>query len=181
MPNGPFYPAGRYRCEIVDHGLTTAGTGTVQEAIRFLVLEGTQPAAEVTQYERTAYLPVTEKTMQYLVPKLAAIGIDGLKQLKKGDPSYKSLAGTYVEMYCKHESQPGKETREKWDVASSQGTPLEFKPIDDKALRQLDMLFGKEKKNAGSSTGGRPVAMASTAAQQQPDGNWQPSDDDVPF
>jgi hypothetical protein len=185
MPNnGPFYAQGRYLCEIVDHGLTTAGTGTVQAAIKFRVIEGTQPEQEVTQYERTAYLPITEKTMQYLVPKLASLGIDSLKQLKKGGSDYRDLAGTHVEMFCKHEPQSEGQPREKWDVAQSQSKPLELKAVDDKALRNLDMLFGKELKNSGSVGAPKPQAVKAPAtAAAGPDPNWgEIGDDDlVPF
>jgi hypothetical protein len=184
MPNqGPYYQQGRYLCEIVDHGLTTASTGTLQEAVKFRVLEGTQPQCDVAQYERTAYLAITEKTMSYLVPKLGAMGIDGLKQLKKGDPAYRDLSGVQVEMYCKHEAQSGQESREKWDIASSQSKSLELKPVDDKALRQLDMLFGVERKNSGGGVVSAPRSAkpVPVSAGDGPDPDWGVSDEDVPF
>jgi hypothetical protein len=177
---GPFYTEGRYLCEITDQGLSKASTGTVQIVLRFKVIEGTQPQHEVTQqYERTAYLSVTDRTMQYLVPKLHALGYtrDSLKFLNLTEPQCHDLRGQQADFYCKHEVGQQGGMREKWDVASqSESAPLELKPPDAKELRQLDMLFGKHLKETGSKPAAKPQPVA-----VQPSGDWTPTDDEVPF
>lgn len=176
--NGPYYAIGRYLGEITDQGLTKAQTGTVQIAIRFKVLEGTTPARQLdAQYERTAFLAVTEKTMEYLVPKLHSLGYtrDSIRFIDLTSPECHDLRNQKAEFFCKHENSQDGQLIEKWDVAMSQSTPLELKPPDPKDLRKLDALFGAQLKKSGAS---KPKP---TPPVQQPGYSDQPSDDDVPF
>lgn len=182
--NGPFYSQGVYRGTIVDHGLTKASTGTVQVAIKFKVLECLQPEGDVSaQYERTAFLPVTEKTMEYLVPKLQSLGYerDSIKYLNLNEPQHVDLRGQYGEFYCKHESNQDGNMREKWDVSHG-GTskPLDLKPPDAREIRNLDMLFGKARKAAGTTKPqSAPAATRIGDAPEPPP--WVAGDDDVAF
>jgi hypothetical protein len=175
--SGPFYGVGRYMCEITDQGLTAAKTGTLQIALKFKVLRCTQPEGETTQYERTTFLAVTENTLPYLVPKLEAIGYtrDGLKYLNLDDPQCHDLRGTGVEMFCKHENDQDGKLRERWDIASSQSKPLELNAPDAKALRAMDQLYGRAKKNAGLVSKPASARPAPAAASQEV------TLDDIPF
>lgn len=177
--SAPFYPEGNYLCEVTDQGLTKASTGTVQVVLRFKVLEGTRPQRDVKQYERTTYLAVTSKTMEYLVPKLQALGYtrDSLDFINLQNTMCHDMRGTQAEFFCKHEDDRANGLREKWDVSTSSGSkPLELKPPDPKDMRQLNTLFGRQLKNSGavvSKPAPKPTPIA--AGPQQVD------DDDVPF
>jgi hypothetical protein len=175
MSNGPFYPRGVYRCQILDHGLTKASTGTIQVAIKFRVIESVQPAGDVeAHYERTAFLPATDRTMEYLVPKLEALGYtrDSLKYLNLSEPNCHDMRGSDADFFCKHENDRNGELREKWDVATGgSGKPLELKPPDSREVRTLDMLFGKARKDSGAPkqrTASAPPA-AGTTDEEAPD------------
>lgn len=170
MSNGPFYARGVYRCQILDHGLTKAGTGTTQIAIKFRVIEGVQPEGDVdAQYERTAFIPVTERTMEYLPKKLEALGYtrDSLKYLNLSEPNCHDMRGSEVEFFCKHENDRNGELREKWDVATGgSAKPLELKPPAASDVRTLDMLFSKARKESGASAPKpRPAAVPAGAAR----------------
>lgn len=174
--SAPFYQPGRYLCEIVDQGLTNAKTGTLQIALKFKVLRGTQPDVEVIQYERTVFLAVTEKTMQYVVPKLQALGYtrDALRFLNLEDPNHHDLRGTEAVMFCKHETGQDGVLREKWDVASG-SKALELTPPDPKALRTMDQLFAKARKDAGMVSAPKNVVPAMAGPP------LEITDEDVPF
>lgn len=178
--NGPYYARGVYRGEIIDQGLTKASTGTVQVALKIKVLEGVSPAYDVeAQYERTIFLPVTERTMEYLVPKLESIGYsrDSLKFLDLRHPQCHDLRGTEAEFFCKHEPDQSGGMRERWDVATGgSGKALELKPPDEKEVRTLDMLFGRARKQHGT-------APAPQRQPVQPQSEMPPTApfDDVPF
>jgi hypothetical protein len=181
MANAPHYAKGRYLVEITDQGLTKASTGNFQIVLRFKVLEGTQPVCEVQQYERTAYLVITENTVDFLMPKLAALGYDhdSLKHLNLRDPQAHDLRGTQAEFFCKHEQDRNGEWRERWDVAMGGASkPLELKPPDQRELRTLDALFGRARKANGAAPHRMPVT-ARTAAPA--DYDHELSDADVPL
>jgi hypothetical protein len=183
----PFYAEGVYRCEVIQQGLTTASTGTMQIALKVKVLEDNQgPMPQ--QYERSVFLPVTERTMEYLVRKLEALGYtrDSFRYLDLQEANYHDLRGTVAEFYCKHESDQSGELREKWDVATGGGSKaLELKPPQASELRRLDALFGRAKKATVGNGGPKPNGNASRPAtpQQPPDfpNPLEISDDDVPL
>lgn len=177
MANATFYAEGRYLCEIVDQGLSTAKSGNMQIVFKVKVLEGTQPARDVKQYERSIYLTVTEKTMEYLVPKLQALGYhrDALRFLDLSQSQHHDLRGQQAEIFCKHEEGNDGNLREKWDIASSQSKPLDLVAPDSKVLRQLDALFGRQVKNSGGVV--KPVAAKAAPADEP----QEVDDSDVPF
>lgn len=180
----PFYDEGRYRCEVIDQGLSKAATGTVQIVLKVRVLEGTTPERELTQqYERTIYLSVTDKTMKYLVPKLQALGYsrDSFRFISLSEPNYEDLRGTAAEFYCKHEDGQGG-LREKWDVATIRSTELlDLKPVGSKELRELDLLFGRERKSSGIKPAASTVSPARARVDDGPAPSLEVTDDDVPF
>src|SRR5688572_17367418 len=72
--NGPYYPEGRYRCEITNQAMSKAGTGTPQFVLRFRVLEPLNNQGQVAEYERTAYISITENTIDRFVEDLKTLG-----------------------------------------------------------------------------------------------------------
>lgn len=175
---GPYYERGVYRCEIIDQGLTTASTGTPQIFFKIRVLEGVHPEGPVNgQYERYCFLPITEKTVEYLVPKLEALGYtgDGLDFLDLNNPRAHDMRGQESNFFCKHESKDGGVLQEKWDVATGGGggaKDIEVRAVNQAEIRKLNALFGRAKKQAGGPTSApaqrsapRPVAANSSAKQ----------------
>lgn len=162
MANAPHYPKGRYLAEVIEQALGKAQTGTAQFVLKVRILECLTPRAETDQYERTLYLALTDKTMEYVVPKLQGIGYtrDSLKYLDPSEPNHHSFAGQQIEVFCNHENNRDGVPQEKWDIARQGSKPLEVTPVDKSALRSLDLLFGKAAKQAGG------MAKA-TAAQRR--------------
>jgi hypothetical protein len=178
--SGPFYPRGVYRGLIMDQGLSKAGTGTVQIVIRFKVLEAVQPVGDVSaQYERTAYIPVTEKSMEYLPAKLEALGYtrDSIRYFDLMNPQCHDLRGNEADFFCKHENDKNGDLREKWDIATGGSSKaLELTPPDAQAVRNLDMLFARARKQT-AATPARPAQRSPQAMPSHPG----ITDDDVPF
>jgi hypothetical protein len=174
--NGPFYAPGRYRCEVVQQGIGEAKTGTPQFVLKFRVLEFENGEPVHSQYERTSFNSITDKTMEYFVKKLAAIGFEreSLKYLDPAYTGYQSFVGNIVVMFCIHDKDSQtNESREKWDIAYiNSSEPLELKPVDSGKLRQLDVLFGAASKTKKPAPKPQPIAVMA---------GDQPSDDDVPF
>lgn len=178
--SAPFYGEGRYRCEITEQGLGQTKTGNVQVVIRFRVLEGVNPDGPVRQqYERTAYLTVTENTIPYLLPKLQALGYNrtGIRNIDLSDPDPQDLRGTQGVFFCKHEEDQSGSPREKWDVSSGESKPLDLVKPNAKAIRDLDALFGAAAKSQGGASAApkkqpsRPVAVTANGID----------DSDIPF
>lgn len=177
--SGPHYEPGRYVGVVTDQGLTKASTGTIQLVLKIRITEGTQPARDVEQYERTLFLAITDKTLPYLVPKLQALGYnrDSFAYLDKTNPQHQDLAGTKAEFFCKHEPGKDGDLRERWDVCSP--SALDLKPPDVADVRKLDALFGKQLK-ALKAAAPKPAVTPKLAASEPPAVNWG-ADDDAPF
>lgn len=177
--NGPFYAKGRYVAEVLEQALGKAQTGTVQFVMKVKILSCLTPVSDVEQqYDRTIFLAITEKTMEYVVPKLQGIGYtrDSLKFLDANLSNHHSFVGQQIEVFCNHENDREGHLREKWDIAKQGSKPLEVTPVESSALRSLDMLFGRAVKQSGGSA-------ATAKPKPQPVAAPDPheiSDDDFP-
>lgn len=171
---GPYYPKGVYAGTILEAALSAAPNGTPEVAIRVRIEP--EPGSELQSYERTLHLYVTDKTMAFLPEKLEALGFTGGSLRDVGQ-----LAGGAGSFYCKHEVYQGEE-RERWDVSTGGGKPLEIRPVDAAETRRLDALFGAAKKAAN-----KPVSAPRSAAKSNgaalPAGVYDdgPQDNDIPF
>lgn len=180
----PFYDVGPYIGEILQQGLTTASTGTVQFVLRVKVLgvpagDGYTPNRQ--QYERSIYMALTEKTESFVVPILQKLGFHGgsLATLDPGHPQHQSFLGDQVDLWCSHNDDGKGGTREQWSV-SMEGAQRELVPVDPKKLRQLDALFsksfsGSKAKPARAKEEPAPEKAYFTADSQEI------TDDDIPF
>lgn len=124
-------------------------------------------------YERTIFLTITDKSIDFVIDKLAAIGFDGrsFTELNPETPNHVSLVGIEFDATCKHDEYQGV-LREKWDVSTMAVSPGE--PLDGSALRKLDARYGsKLKRGVGQAkTVKREVAQATVS---------NVGDDDIPF
>lgn len=180
MADGPYYAKGRYRAQVKEQALGQAQTGTTQFAVKVTILECLTPLSEVSQYDRTIYLAITDKTMEYVVPKLQGIGYtrDSLKYLDPKEPNHHSFVGQEIEVFCNHENNRDGVLQEKWDIARQGSKPLDVKPADKNAIRTLDMLFSRAVKQSGGASAARsPIPQS--APRSTPD--LELTDSDCPF
>lgn len=178
------FPQGRYLCTVVNQALSESSKkGTPQIVIRFRVLEHENGDQVQNQYERTAYLYLTEKAAERTIAILKKLGYtrDSFRFLDKAQPQYHDLAGVEFIGFCAYEKDLEGQDREKWGIDSGE-SEFEAKPLESKKLREIDNLFGKAlKAGVKAATATMP---ARTAANHIPD-DIPPSgpmtDDDVPF
>lgn len=181
--SAPHYAKGRYVCEILNQGLGKAGTGNPQLVLQFKVLGTPDPKdpgayiVDAHQYERTYYKTITEKTIDYLIEDLKALGvtIQSLRQLDPSTQGFVDLRGKVADFFCNHEPpQDGNGMREKWGVARM-ASEFKVEPLESTKMRELDALFGKQLKVAfGASAPPAQRPQAAVAAMEI-------TDDDVPF
>lgn len=187
----PFYEKGVYRCEVVSQAMGEASTGTPQFILRFKVAAKIIGDEEepVTQYERTCFRSITEKTIPYFLEDLKTLGFEGgsFRELDPNTANYHSFKGAQVDMICNHEADQKGEPRERWSIRQLGGA-IEVKPLEPKKYRELDNLFGKALKEAcgARKTNGKPAAAAPTRAavsssEPPPQPPYPVMDDDIPF
>jgi hypothetical protein len=175
---GPFYQVGVYVCEVVSQAIGEAGTGTPQFILRVKVIgvpiTGTSEYETVRQsYERTIYMPITDKTMQFFEENMERLGFDGdsLAQLDPSTPNHISFVHKMIDCYCKHEENQKGESMERWMI--SRGAPaIEAVPVPLAKMRKLDALWGKARGKSG-----RTVVPSSPLRDQ----SQEITDDDIPF
>lgn len=176
-----FYAKGRYLVRITDQALGKASTGTPQFALRFLVLGRIvgEEVEEVTEYERTAYFYITDKTAERFTQDLETLGFAGqsFRQLDLSDGNCHDFRGQEAHMWCGEGQNLNGDPKEVWGVAR-QASQLEVQPLEPKAARELDNLFGKYLKK---SNGGTPKSAAPQQASRPIAGANAPDDSDIPF
>ncbi len=195
----PFYAEGQYVCEIISQNMTQASTGNPQFVLRFKVLGTPDPnnpdnyLIAPQQYERSCYRTITEKTIDWFIDDLRALGFNGrsFRDLSPDSPNFCSFKGLSVEMYCKY--APGKNgQREEWNISHPRSSAPELKQLEPQQVRKLDDLFGRQLRGLSVNGQSKPAASAPAPAgnsQRQrttaPPPPAQPPnsfiDDDVPF
>lgn len=178
----PFYEPGVYVADIVQQGLTKAGTGNTQFVLRFKILGKPDPADSsslipAAEFERTIYMTITEKTAERIVENLHQLGYraDSFGPLDPSHAGHQSFVGQQIEVYCKHEADQSGNPREAWQL-NRQSAAIEIKPLEPKEVRQLDMLFGKALKG-----GPRQIQTRTPTQAAVLDDNTFITDDDIPF
>jgi hypothetical protein len=171
----------RYRCIVTDQGL-----GKSQEKqtpffyIKFepqAVITGPDTEERVQSYERNMQRYLTEKTLDYAISDLEALGImvDAPSQIDLSHPKTFSIVGQTVEMYCQIEEKDGKQF-EKWSVGRKPGS-VTFEPIAKDDAKLLDNLFGASLKTRRKmSEAEKPKAMTVPRADSA-----MLDDDETPF
>lgn len=164
----PTYENGQvYWCKVVEQKFGTNSKGNPQFNVTFQVrglIDALNPDGDLLRcpvFERTAFMTITEGTAEFVsdhVRKLSeAKGIDipltSWAQLNPDSPKFThDFTGAELGFYCKHAEYQGK-VNEKWSVAKGTGggSRPEVDAIDDKAMRNLDALFGKHLSGGASS------------------------------
>lgn len=173
---------GRYRCRVTGQGL---GKSKEKQTPFFFIkfepmklIVGPEQEEDVTRaYERTAIRYMTDKTLDYAIEDMLALGfeIDAPSQIDLDHPRSHSIVGQIVEMYCQHENKDGQDY-ERWSVAKQGGGGMVVEPIDKSASKALDAMFGsslKTKRKMADAEKPKPrQAVASSTALD---------DDETPF
>jgi hypothetical protein len=176
-----FYEKGRYRVRVIDQALGKASTGTPQFVLKFTVIGkviGPDALADVTQYDRTSYHYITEKTAERFAQDLRQIGFfgDSFQQLSLDHPEAHDFRSAELDMYCGEDKNQNGEPRERWSFAMA-SAGLDVQPLDRKSARELDSLFGRHLK-AAKPPAAKAAPATSAAASTVVDGI---TDDDVHF
>ena len=180
MPSkGPYYDEGIHVGQVLQQGLTKATTGTFQFALTIKVLgvadphDATAYVPHRNQFQRTIWMAITEKTIEYVVPSLETLGYEGstFGALDPSHPDHQSFVGKTFDFFCTHEKDQEGNLREKWSVARTAKLP-ELQPLESREMRQLDALFGRALANKGKKP---PASVPSDANEVGI------TDDDIPF
>lgn len=179
---GVYYPSGPYIGKVLEQNLgESKNKGTPQLVLKFQIInEVDRISGERLELERCeerwVYLYLTEKAMDMALKSLKALGYkrSSLKYLDPNVDGFQDLAGTEVELYCKHEEYEG-DLNERWSIS----TPRETKPVDASSLRKLDALFGKGLKELVAS--GDPQATGKVNNLLEEAAAVEKSDSDAPF
>lgn len=145
----------QYWGKVTGQALGTNRNNNSQLVITFAIMGQVDPADPEGQLlscppgERTIYRVITDKTAPYVWEDVEALcGAKGLalpSSMRNLDPQRAEFThdfkGAELALYVKHEPYEG-QLKERWSIsrrAANAGDPL-----DDKGLRQLDALFGKQ-------------------------------------
>lgn len=183
MASKPFYEEGLHVAKVVSQGITKASTGNFQFFLRVKVLGMADPGDDQnyiphrTQYERTIYRAITDKTVEYLVQDLEVLGFEGesFSELDPSHPQHQSFVGKQFDVTCTHEDDTKGGVREKWSVARGMFGSKPIEPLQARELRQLDSLFGKALKTR------KKPAVSAPAQPGDANESLQITDDDIPF
>jgi hypothetical protein len=190
MANAPYYPEGKYVAVITGQALTESqNTKTPQIVFEMEILGPVDPAnpanyvaGKFQRYKRTAYLYITDKSVERTVKVLRHLGYDR-ESFKFIDPSVDDafgFVGMEPDVFCKHEAkQDGTGMVEKWGISTpSEG--MNFEPLEPKRARELDALFGKTLKSAPVTPRVKSGTDQPAAVAAGPSG-LEIGDDDLPF
>jgi hypothetical protein len=173
------YKEGKYVCQVISQAFGRSSTGNPQFILRFKVMGTPDPAdaekyiPDTRQFERTYYKSITDKTIEYFVADLKALGFTGssYRDLDPNTPGYYNMKDKFMDMWCGHEKNQKDELKENWGVAKTATDLKADRPLEATDLRQLDALFGKHLK------GSKPATPKTT----QPPDDLGISDSDVGF
>jgi hypothetical protein len=157
-----FYAPGKYACQITNQALgETTSTKKPQFVLQFKVLGLVDPAnpanyiPATAQYDRTSYRVITDKTIDYFIEDLRAMGFQGtsFKHLDPKSEGFHDFVGLDLDMVCTHDTYEGK-TNEKWNIARSSDFSVEA--LEPAKVRELDNLFGANLKAMKKTNGAKP-------------------------
>lgn len=152
MPRNAHFQPGRYWARITDQQLGYNNKGNKQLVLRFELIgriNPSDPEGELLpcdQFERTIFRVINENTLVYVLDDLEILGFDGESwaQLDLSHAEACDLRGQELAVSCTHEQYAGNAV-ERWGI-SREPTRPEIKPLEPKAQRELDNLFGRELK-----------------------------------
>ena len=183
---GIYYEHGRYRSRIIEQGMSASKNGKPQFWVKHVPIGAYEPSSDVChtiegKYDRTIFWTFTDKTINFIIRDLERLGFQGssFSRLDPESPQFVDFRGQEVDTYCSHETYEGKE-REKWGLAKPEnGGGAKPKPLDSKATKSLDALYGKKLKEKFGNGSIKPPA--NDPVPQQPAMASAADSDDIPF
>ena len=175
-----------HNCIITGQGFRTAKSGNTMFFITFDV--------EGQNYPRKSEWALTEKNVPYVLDKLARLGVSDITswgQLDPGVDGFIDLTGVEVALLNTPEPNAEGVVYDRFDLPPMKSDPKPIEKASKKAVRDLDILFGKalKAKFGGSSKPEKPDTKVPLA--RQPDntingvgtGNAPSAeeDDSIPF
>src|SRR6185312_8836763 len=185
---GPYYEQGRYWGKLKAQGMgESKEKKTPFFAASFDILGRVNlqdPQGELPrcpQGERTVYLYITDKTVDRVIEQLAALGYSkpGFRFLDPETAGFVDLSGNEVALFCEHEEYQGK-MKEKWGIHQDRGRPT-LEPLDQKGLKALDNLYGKQLKALAKPEAEAAAAPKAETKKETVPPNGDIPDDDIPF
>lgn len=167
--SGPYFEPGRYWGRLKQQALGKTSNGNPQIILTFDIvgkINLSDPDGDLLscpQYERTVFRVITQKTIDWVLQDLEALGFQGTSfgEIDPTQPRFQDLTGKELALYCDHETYEGK-TREKWGIYS-EGGGLQVKPLEAQDVRKLDAMFGKALKERIPAPPKEPASNPSKA------------------
>jgi len=185
MPAAYYSDGGRYKCTVNGQAMSESSEkGTPCFVLSFVVntyidANGNEEDLDsVEQKERSIYLYITDKTIDFLLDDLEHLGFTGrsFSQLDPEKKDHQSFIGDVIQCRCKHEEYEG-EQKERWSL--DRGRVIA--PLDGGKLQKLDTMFGQELANRFGAAAPKKKAPKKKPAKQQVEETSPPADDDIPF
>jgi len=152
MEDKTFFDEGRYRGRVASQALGESSKGNPQFVLSFDLLgrydtAAAEGLAECEAYERTMWLTITDKTVEFIADDLSALGFTGgsFGRLDPNHTNHQSFVGQEVDVFCEYDVWQDVR-RERWRLSSGGGFVV--KPLDADKVRTLDALFGSALKPA---------------------------------
>lgn len=149
----PYYQHGKtYVCRVTGQSLGMSSNHNVQFSLTFLVIGTPDPEnpdnylTERKQYARTWYCTFTEKTMEWALEDLHALGFDG-RDFGRLDLSHErawNIRDQMIDMYCTHEPGKDREPVERWHVSRRKGGgETKRQSVTADKLSELDQMAAR--------------------------------------
>lgn len=178
---------GRYWAKATRQVMSESSKGNPTFVLSFLIvgeINPVDPKGELIScpsYERSSFMTLTDKTIDFTIENLVAIGFDkpSFKFLDPNVNGFFNFTDLEFEVYCKHQEYQGK-VSEKFQIASGP-KEMNLKPLESSKMRSLDDLFGKQLKQATKGMKPKPEAVAAAVSQTVEEANGEIEDGEIPF
>jgi len=185
MENKTHFAPGIYKAKITRQAFGKSKNDFPQFVLSFELIgkvTSGDDLADCDPWERTSFMTLTQKSVEYVLADLAEIGFDG-DSFSKLDPETKDFhdfRGLVIAVTCEHSTYDGV-TRERWQIHRER-SGIDVKPIGSSEVRKLDAMFGKALKARQPARRQEAVAAPETAGPAT--NAAEPADvvpDDIPF
>lgn len=154
--------------------------GTPEFAITFILDHYKGPGGskvECPNLKRTAFRYITDKTIDYFVNDLKALGYDrdDFDGLDPKSSTAFDFEGIEIEVQLNYETYEGKQ-KEKWNLALNAGK-ITSKPLPEDGVSALNALFGNRLK----ALKGNAPAPARKPAESAAAGSAASGEEEIPF
>jgi len=156
-----YFLPGTYKANVTGQSLTKTKKGRPQFQLNFSLLgkvRDDKTVEECEAYERTCYMTITEKSVEYVLADLASIGFDGnsFAKLSESSADYHNFVGIQISVSCEHNVYEGVK-REQWRIFWGGSTAEQLGAAE---IRELDALYADELKKIKKQPANAQVGAA---------------------